>query len=58
MTKSGEEMRQEFLTGWDNLKEDDIIREENFTKFYTDISTCITNEKDFVKCLTSLGYQI
>jgi hypothetical protein len=56
LNKSGEDVRNEFLTGWDNLKEDEIVKEENFTKFYIDVSSCIETDEDFIKCLNSFGF--
>jgi len=57
LKKSGTDLRNEFLVGWDNLKEDDIVKEENFTKFYIDVSSCIETDEDFINCLNSFGFR-
>lgn len=56
LRKSGEEVKNEFLTLWDNLKEDNLVTEDNFLKYYIDISSCILDDQDFLRCLNALGY--
>ncbi len=47
-------MKIEFKNAWDDLKEDNIITENNFIYFFKDISTCVQNDQDFLNCLKSL----
>lgn len=55
--KTSPDVRLEYLTSWDNLKEDDFITEENFMTFFEDISSCVEKDEDFIKILHSLGYK-
>ena len=53
--KTYNQIKEEYLTVWDNLKEDDIITYDNFQLFFKDISTCIIKDEDFEDVLKSLG---
>lgn len=46
---------KEFSYSWDGLKEDDIVTEENFLKFFADVSSVIQTKEVFVECLRSCG---
>jgi hypothetical protein len=56
--KTSPEVKVEYLTTWDNLKEDDIVTYANFIYYFTDISSSVENDEDFLRCLQSLGYVI
>ena len=53
--KDAKEALNDYVTTWDNLKEDDLITEEDFVKYFNDISTCIESDEDFKQCLYALG---
>jgi hypothetical protein len=53
-TKTLDEIKIEFKNAWDDLKEDNIITENNFVYFFNDISTCVEKDEDFMKCLECL----
>ena len=53
--KVASEALNDYVTTWDNLKEDDLITEENFIKYFNDISTCIESDEDFKQCFYALG---
>ena len=47
---------KEFIQSWGDLKEDDIITEENFFEYFEDISTCFAFDDEFEQCLLALSY--
>ena len=53
--KVASEALNDYLTTWDDLKEDDLITEDNFIKYFNDISTCIESDEDFKQCFYALG---
>ena len=53
--KSAAQVKKEYLLTWDNLKEDDLITEEQFMIYFCDVSICIENDSDFQQCLYALG---
>ena len=48
------EIKLDFSSSWEGLKDDKIVREENFILFYKDISSCIETDQEFVDVLKSL----
>ena len=56
LEKDKDKAEKEFKQSWGNLKEDDLITEENFFEFFEDISACFPNEEDFEQCLYSISY--
>ena len=56
LKKDKDKAEKEFKQSWGNLKEDDLITEENFFEFFEDISACFPNEEDFEQCLYSISY--
>lgn len=53
--KDAKEALNDYVTTWDNLREDDLITHEDFIKYFNDISTCIENDDDFKQCFYALG---
>ena len=55
--KTVPDLENEYKINWDNLKEDNRIKESNFRRFLYDISACVEKDEDFTQILKSLGYK-
>ena len=55
--KTVPDMEYEYKINWDNLKEDNRIKENNFRQFFYDISACVDRDDDFNQILKALGYK-
>lgn len=49
--KTYNDVMQDFINCWDNLKEDNIILLENFLRFFRDVSFSVENDNDFIQIL-------
>lgn len=47
----------EYTYYWDNLKDDNLVTENNFKQFLYDISFCVEKDEDFTQIIKSLGYK-
>ena len=55
--KTVPDLEYEYKINWDNLKEDNRIKENNFRQFFYDISACVERDDDFNQILKALGYK-
>jgi hypothetical protein len=55
--KTVPDLENEYRINWDNLKEDNIIKEKDFRQFFYDISACVETDEEFTLILKTLGYK-
>lgn len=55
--KTVPDLVNEYAINWDNLKEDNRVTEEDFKRFFYDISSCVEKDEDFTQILKALGYK-
>ena len=55
--KTVPDLESEYRINWDNLKEDNIIKENDFKQFFYDISACVEKDEEFSQILKTLGYK-
>jgi len=55
--KTVPDLVEEYKINWDNLKEDNIVTEDNFKQYFYDISSCVKSDDDFTQVLKALGYK-
>lgn len=53
--KDNKQALRDYVTTWDNLREDDLITNLNFFKYFSDISACIETDEDFRQIMFALG---
>ena len=55
--KTVPDLENEYRINWDNLKEDNRIKENDFKRFFYDISACVEKDEEFDQILKALGYK-
>ena len=55
--KTVPDLENEYRINWDNLKEDNRIKENDFKQFFYDVSACVEKDEEFTQILKSLGYK-
>jgi Ca2+-binding EF-hand superfamily protein len=55
--KTVPDLENEYRINWDNLKEDNRIKENDFKQFFYDVSACVEKDEDFTQILKALGYK-
>ena len=55
--KTVPDLENEYRINWDNLKEDNRIKENDFKRFFYDVSACVEKDEEFTQILKSLGYK-
>ena len=55
--KTVPDLEKEYKINWDNLKQDNRIKENDFRQFFYDISACVERDDDFSQILKALGYK-
>ena len=55
--KTVPDLEREYKINWDNLKEDNRIKENDFKRFFYDISACVEKDEEFDQILKALGYK-
>jgi len=55
--KTADTVLHEFVTTWDNLKENNLIFIDNFRKYFKDISLSVETDDDFIQILRCCGYK-
>ena len=56
LDKDKDRVEKEFIQSWGYLKEDDLIKEQDFYEFFEDISTCFEDDENFDQCLYSISF--
>ena len=55
--KTVPDLENEYRINWDNLKEDNRIKENDFKQFFYDVSACVEKDEEFTQILKALGYK-
>ena len=55
--KTVPDLENEYRINWDNLKEDNRIKENDFKQFFYDVSACVEKDEDFTQILKAVGYK-
>jgi len=55
--KTSNDINHDFSTTWDNLRENDLIFINNFTKYFKDISFSVESDDDFIQILRCCGFK-
>ena len=55
--KTVPDLEMEYKINWDNLKEDNRIKENDFKEFFYDISACVEKDEEFNQILKALGFK-
>ena len=55
--KTVPDLENEYKMNWDNLKEDNRIKENDFKEFFYDISACVEKDEEFNQILKALGFK-
>ena len=55
--KTVPDLEMEYKINWDNLKEDNRIKENDFKEFFYDISACVEKDEEFNKILKALWFK-